>query len=240
MENDPPTLPPEPAATDEGRPPKPPKGEGYPPELREQAKLKREHDPAYWTHKRIGEDLGVNPETVRKWVSKDGTPKPRGRPKTPKPGRATESVKARTAALEAALTPLLTFPAVPSALLAPTPEGRAFLSAHFTSAGPRTAHTLAVASESSPDLRELLEGLTKGSIRATIAFAVLGYVAPPVLWMFGMQGPAMGLSQAVGLDEQELVSMFQAQAHAASPVVPEPDSPAPPAESAEAEPPQAG
>lgn len=208
---------------------KPGPGESYPSELRDQARELRQRDAAHWTHKRIAEHLGVSEKAVARWVKRDGAPKPRGRPKGSKSKPPSESVKTRTMAIEATLSQVLSFPAIPSQMLAPSPEGRAFLTSHFLSAGPRTAHTMATVSEH-PDLhdfRDFLEGLTKGSVRATIAVAVIGYAAPPILWLFGMQMLAMGVAQAGGLDETELASMFQAQNVPAPPIVTEPPQPDP-------------
>jgi hypothetical protein len=131
------------------------------------------------------------------------------------PGRPAQNRKARTAELEKGLARLLVAPAVPVIALPLELESKQFLSTHFMQAGPAVAHQLAVASEQSPELRELLERWTEGSVQATLVLCALAYVAPPAMWMLGMRGPAQLVSGVMSMDEAQLEALAeQAQARA--------------------------
>jgi hypothetical protein len=150
---------------------------------------------------------------------RNAPPRPRPKKKGKKTGGTTgalrgaaaasakEGQKKRSRELEAELARVLTFPAVPSIMLAPTNEAKAFLGNHFTAAGPSTAAQLVSASENSPELREILERMTKGSVAVTVGLALIGYAAPPVLFLLGLEGPAAAVSIATSADDEALAAL---------------------------------
>lgn len=125
---------------------------------------------------------------------------------------AKAATRAESTRLEARLGELLAFPAVPAMMFLPDVESKAFMSDHFTVAGPTTAHELVVLSEDSPELRRILVRVTTGSSMFAVAFAVLGYAAPPVLWTLGMRQQAQRLAivanGAAQVDPEQLARMM--------------------------------
>jgi hypothetical protein len=135
---------------------------------------------------------------------------------------AKAAMRSQSARLEARLAELLAFPAVPAMMFAPELESKVFLSDHFTRSGPSTAHELVELSESSPELRRILERLTTGSSMFAVAFAVIGYTAPPILWTLGMREHAQRLTMVAGgaggeVDPEQVARMMADYAGAASP-----------------------
>lgn len=125
--------------------------------------------------------------------------------------------KQQDARLESALAEVLVFPAMPAMMLAPDPLTRAYLPEHFIRTGPKTAKELVAASEASPELRAVLERVAFGSSMLGLVMAVVGYAAPPVMWMIGMRSQAAALTQAASMDEAAMQSMIaKAQADAAA------------------------
>ena len=166
--------------------------------------------------------------------------KPSKRPKR-KPGAGRPpgapnktTIAARTKELEAELARVLVFPAIPAVLLAPDQETALFMQQHFTQAGPSTAHQLALASESSPQLREILERMTQGSVTMMIALAAIGYVAPVALWTIGRRQHALGVSMALSADPEQIAAAAEAFAAAAPPAPPPEPEPQPAAGDADA------
>lgn len=153
----------------------------------------------------------------------DKAPKPRGKRKASAAqreaaakGGASATMKARTRTLAKELGELLTFPAVPAAMVAPDPATQAYMIEHFTRSGPTTAQTLAHVSESNPRLRAVLEQLVTGGGMFTVALALVSYGAPPIMWAIGMRVQAARMTEATTMDEAGLAAMMQAAADAAA------------------------
>jgi hypothetical protein len=125
------------------------------------------------------------------------------------------AMKARSKTLEAKLSELLMFPAVPAAMAARDPFTQAYMIEHFTRSGPRTAGALVEASEANPQLREWLERITAGGSLFAVAIASFAYAAPPIIWVLGMREQASRITQATTMDAAELEAMLQS-AHAAA------------------------
>ena len=173
----------------------------------------------------------------RRGKRKPATQAPAGEQKRKPVGVAAAALDKK---LERELARVLVFPAVPSIMVAPSMESKAYLASHFTSVGPATAAQLVEASKSSPELRDILERLTKGSVTLTIAVALIAYISPPVLWIAGARAQAQGVTAALQLatsmDEsmlEDLMSQVAANADVPPTVAaPEPDPAAAGAEAA--------
>lgn len=136
------------------------------------------------------------------------------------------ALKAQSARLERSLGEILAFPAVPAMMVAPDEETRAYLPEHFTRMAPITAHELVAASESSPELRRVLERAAYGSSMFTVAFAALAYAAPPVMWVIGMRAQAAQLTLMASMDESQMAAgMMAARAAAEAQSAPPPPEP---------------
>jgi hypothetical protein len=142
---------------------------------------------------------------------RDRAPKKRGRPPKAKPQAQGAALKARSKVLEAKLAELLTFPAMPAAMLsAADPFTQAYMIEHFTRSGPRTAAALVEASESNAQLRAILERVCAGGSLLAVVIALTAYAAPPVLWVIGMREQAARITQTTTMTQAELEAMLQA------------------------------
>lgn len=113
--------------------------------------------------------------------------------------------------IEEALAEALRSPAIACAL-----AGDEWAANHFTEQGPRLARNLIVASQHNPWLRRKLEAAQSGEEFALrvmtmggLAFAVFGYLAPPIVWWANIPVSPKG---------RELLHIPPARAHAAVPL----------------------
>src|ERR1039458_3979231 len=129
--------------------------------------------------------------------------KPRG-PNKPKGLSDTE--------LKKALEQALVFPAVPSMIFYPTPEGKMYLSTHFTLTAPWGADQLVMAAKLSPPLRAQLEKIARGGVAGILLSFAAVYLGGPILFILGQQAAAEGLTASTQMDEdvtaQAMQSMF--------------------------------
>lgn len=141
-------------------------------------------------------DPEPKPEKQRKQRSDKGVPRgPRGSKKTQR-----ISDKDLKLALEEALV----FPAIPSALMFPSPEGKMYLLNHFTLTAPWGAERLVEASKYSPALRSMLENMReKTAVGVLVSFAIV-YLGGPVAFVLGRRGIAEALTSASTLDESAM------------------------------------
>lgn len=95
--------------------------------------------------------------------------------------------------IEKAIAEALASPAMLAGL-----AGDVYLAQHFATQGPRLARVLVVTADSSPWLRRQLEQLAAGGSTALnvmgmlgLAVGIVGYVAPPIIYLFNLPAPAM-------------------------------------------------
>lgn len=147
-----------------------------------------------------------------------GAGRPKGaknKPKTTGKTAAKSSEKVSDAALRATLGQLLVLPTVGAAAI-PDDDTREFTVDHFTGMAPIVSERLIAISKRSPELRETLEKLATGSVKAELIGLGIAYIAPPVLFIVGARTPAQ-LSQALMFSDDPQAMILRPQQPVSSP-----------------------
>lgn len=145
-------------------------------------------------------DPEPKPEKQRKTRSDKG--KPRG-------PRGSKKQVVSDKDLKLAIEEILVFPAIPSALLYPTLEGKMYLLNHFIVTSPWGADRLVEASKYSPALRSMLENIRgKTAAGVLISFAIV-FLGGPITFILGKQNVANMLTSIATIDESAMQKLAE-------------------------------